>query len=339
MPENETTYLSRRDFLRVSTSAALASGATVTIDAKVPKPSSEGYKGIICLFSKPVPEMSWRELALSAKSAGFGGIDLTVRKGGHVRPENVTEDLPKAVAEIRNVGLEVPMITTELVSAADPTAKPVLQTAAKLGIPFYKAGYYQYRFADVREELAAAGREFRRLAELGQECGIQVGYHNHAGYIGAPVWDVATVMDTLDSKWAGYYFDLNHATAEGGVGGWKIAMNLVMPRLKMVAVKDFYWQKTAKGWDAKECSLGEGMCRWNEFLGAIARANFRGPISLHLEYEIPGVSNNQGIALSRDKEPVVMAAAKRDLDFLKARLQEAYGEARSPVGSQRINGN
>jgi sugar phosphate isomerase/epimerase len=100
-----------------------------------------------------------------------------------------------------------------------------------------------------------------------------------------------------------------------------------MPRLKMVSAKDFYWEKTGKGWDVKTCPLGEGMCHWNDFLKGIAQANFHGPISLHLEYGIPGASTKEGIALSRAKEPVVMAAAKRDLEFLKARVQEAYEEA------------
>lgn len=327
MAKHKTTMLSRRDFLRVSSAVTLTAGVPVAAGQPLPAKPGGGFKGILCLFSKPVPEKNWRELAQSAKSAGFGGIDLTVRKGGHVLPERVAEDLPKAVAAIHEEGLEVPMITTELLSAPDPTAKPVLQSAARLSIPYFKPGYYPYRFIDVRKELKAAGNEFRQLVELGQECGIQAGYHNHDGYVGAPIWDMASVMDTLDPKWAGYYFDLNHATAEGGVSGWRIAANLVLPRLKMVAVKDFYWEKTAKGWRTRDCPLGEGMCHWNEFLGTIAKANFQGPFSLHLEYEIPGVSNNQGIALSRANEPLVMAAAKRDLDFLKARLQEAYGGA------------
>ena len=38
----------------------------------------------------------------------------------------------------------------------------------------------------------------------------------------------------------------------------------------------------------------------------------------------PGVSDNQGIALSRATLPGVMSAAKRDLDYLKSLLREAY---------------
>jgi L-ribulose-5-phosphate 3-epimerase len=258
MEGDEGKRLSRRDFLRVSSAATLSHAVPSSAESTAPETAREPYRGILCLFSKPVPQMSWRQLARSAKGAGFGGIDLTVRKGGHVLAENVVEDLPRAVEAIRQEGLEVPMITTELVSAADPAAKPILQTAGKLSIPFYKLGYYQYRFIDVRKELEAAGKKLRRLVELGQECGMQAGYHNHEGYLGAPVWDMATVMDTLDPKWAGYYFDLRHATAEGGVGGWRIATNLVMPRLKMVSAKDFYWKKTAQGWTDMSCPLGGG---------------------------------------------------------------------------------
>ena len=271
--------------------------------------------------------MNWSELAQAAKDVGFGGIDLTVRRGGHVSPERVKEDLPKAVEAIRGVGLEVPMITTELLAADDPAAEPILHTAGQLAIPLVKPGYYHYKFADVRKELEEAGYKFRGLVAVAQKYGVQVGYHNHAGYIGAPVWDMAKVMDTLDPKWAGYYFDLQHATGEGGVAGWKIDALLAMPRIKMLAVKDMYWKKTDKGWADTDCPLGQGMCRFREFLKMTALGGFHGPVSLHLEYEIPGVSGRDGIALTRAKADEVMTAARRDLDYLKSLVAEAYAAA------------
>ncbi len=75
------------------------------------------------------------------------------------------------------------------------------------------------------------------LAALAQHCGIELGFHNHAGYIGAALWDVAPAIDRLDPRWAGFYFDPRHAVAEGGGGAWKAATHLVMPRLKMVAAQ------------------------------------------------------------------------------------------------------
>ena len=317
--------VSRRKFLQASSAAVWAAAAPLAARAETLPPARGPFRGTFCLFSKAVPQLSWHELAQSAKHAGFGGIDLTVRKAGHVSPQRVVEDLPKAVAAIRAEGLDVPMITTELVAADDPAAVPILSTAGKLSIPFLKPGYAYYKFVDVRKELEEAGSKMRGLVALAQKFGVQVGYHNHSGYIGAPIWDVARVIDTLDPKWAGYYFDLLHATAEGGGAGWRIAANLVMPRLKMLAAKDFYWEKKgAVGWQETDCPLGEGMCHYKEFLRMAAQGGFHGPISLHLEYQIPGVSDEQGIALSREKDVEVMAAAQRDLDTLKSLVREAY---------------
>jgi L-ribulose-5-phosphate 3-epimerase len=317
--------VSRREFLQISSTAAWASRVPIFARSTATPAVRGPFRGILCLFSKPVPQLNWRELAESAKRAGFGGIDLTVRRGGHVEPERVTGDLPKAVAAIRAAGLEVPMITTELVMAEDPTAVPILSSAGKLSIPFLKPGYYHYKFVDVRRELEQAGNQFRGLVGLAQKYGVQIGYHNHSGFVGAPVWDMARVLDALDPKWAGYYFDLHHATAEGGEGGWKISTNLVMPRMKMMAVKDFYWKKTAShGWREWDCPLGEGMCHWKEFMRTAAQGGFHGPFSLHLEYETPGVSDQEGIALSSDKVDAVMVAAQRDLEYLKSLVREAY---------------
>ncbi len=311
--------LSRRDFIGLASGACAGSFALNMGAARAPAVQGS-YRGPFCFFSKPLPQMDWRHLAQSAKRVGFGGIDLTVRPEGHVLPEKAAADLPRAVAAIRAEGLEVPMITTALVSADDPTARPILSTASKLRIPYFKAGYYLYKLADVRRELAEAGEQFRGLAALAGEYGIQLGYHNHEEYIGAPVWDMASIIGPLDPKWVGFYFDPRHATAEGGVGAWKIATNLVLPRLKMIAVKDFYWEKTAQGWRDVNCPLGQGMVDWKYFFKAVAQASFQGPMSLHIEYEVRGRTR-----LAHEEN--ILATAQRDLEFLKARVREAYGAA------------
>lgn len=277
-----------------------------------------GYRGLLCFFSKHLSGMEPRRMAGVLKEVGFTGIDLTVREGGHVAPERVADELPKVVAAIRDGALEVPMITTNLTSVKDPTARPILASAGKLSIPFCKPGYFKYDLVDVRQELRRAGAELRGLVELGKGCGVQLGYHNHALYMGAPLWDVATIIDELDPKWAGYYFDVRHATVEGGGAGWKIATHMVAPRLKMIAVKDFYWGKTTRGWKVIDCSLGEGMVNWKSYLEILAKYNFQGPISFHFEYEVGGRTASA-------KEDNMLIAAKRDLEFLRARLKEAYG--------------
>ncbi len=288
----------------------------------------ESRTSTICFFSKHLPTLSWSDLAVEVKKAGFDGIDLTVRPGGHVLPERVTEDLPRAAAAIRAAGLELPMITTGLTSAEDPAAGPTVAGAGRLQIPFFKTGYYKYKFVDPRIEAERAVGEFGGLAGLGVRHGVVAGFHNHEGNIGGPISDVATEMERLGQRlgregerFFGYYFDVRHAVCEGAGGGWKTAFHLASRRLKMIAVKDFYWERTVgkdgtRSWKQVNCPLGEGMVDWRLYCKMLRQAGFAGPISLHIEYPIPGRSEAEVIGQT-------LIAARRDLAFLRERLREA----------------
>ena len=319
--------VSRREFLQISSASAMTGAVALTAGraAAAPAAARSPFRGTLCLFSKSVPQLNWRELAQSVKRAGFGGVDLTVRPGGHVLPERAATDLPKAVAAIREEGIEVPMITTALLTADDPTARPIISTASKLSIPYLKPGYYPYKLVNVLKEVDEAGRQFRGLVDLAAKHGIQVGYHNHPRYIGEAIWDMARVIEPLDPRWSGYYYDLCQATMEGGASGWRVSTNLVMPRLKMVAAKDFSWKQAGPHrWQAKTCPMGQGMSNWKEFVHLMAQSNFHGPISLQQEFEIPGAAHPSGIAISRATVPTVMASAKENIDYLKSLIHEAY---------------
>jgi sugar phosphate isomerase/epimerase len=234
----------------------------------------------LCMFSKHFPELNYDDLGKTCRGLGFAGIDLTVRAKGHVLPENVREDLPRAVEALRKTGLEVPMITTEITSAAG--AEPILKTAASLGIPYFKPGYWQYNSVDPLTRIKEVATDIRGIAALAADYNITMGLHNHSGtYVGEAVWDTWEMIRDLDPRWTGFYYDPGHATIEGGAGGREISQRLVAPRLKMVAIKDFYWNKSTPVW----CPMGEGVVNWKQVFADFAAAGYAGPLSLHLEYD------------------------------------------------------
>ena len=294
--------LTRRDLLRTAGFAVVGSRIHNLTPFTRSQPDPK-----FCLFSKHLPELGWSDVGKVVKELGFDGVDLTVRAGGHVLPERAATDLPRAIDAIRAHGLSVPMVTTELTRADDPNAKPLLEAAARNGVRYFKTGYWRFTASrDVRAQVAAAGEALAGLAALARNCGIEMGFHNHAGYIGGALWDIAPAMDRLDPRWAGYYFDPRHAVAEGGGGAWKAAMNMVAPRLKMVALKDFVWEKGPKGWQIVNCPLGDGLVDWSWVATTLRTANFSGPISLHLEYDIPGATPQERVSRT-------LEAARRDL--------------------------
>ena len=292
----------RRDFARGLALTGAAALAGRGAGASPNRPA-------LCLFSKHLPNLNYSELARTVKQIGFDGVDLTVRPEGHVLPERVAEDLPRAVDTLRGAGLAVPMITTGLTSASDPAARPTIETAGRLSVPRFKMGYWNYRDREsIDARLGEVQRDVTGLVALAKEHGVTAGYHNHSGnYVGAAVWDIRAIIGDMDAKSIGYYFDPCHATAEGGEAGWKIATRMVLPRMQMVAIKDFVWEKRNGKWEMQMCPLGDGMVRWAEFFAMLAAARFAGPISMHAEYE-----------------PVDEAALARDLAFLKKQVEAAY---------------
>jgi hypothetical protein len=98
-------------------------------------PAAAKSKLKVSIFSKHLQFVQGTELAKAASEIGFDGVDITVRKGGHIAPEQVKETLPPLVATLRKQGLEVPMITTEIVDADTPHAEDVIRTASDTPAP------------------------------------------------------------------------------------------------------------------------------------------------------------------------------------------------------------
>jgi L-ribulose-5-phosphate 3-epimerase len=294
---------------RLLTAAALAAPASIVTAQGRRRP------GPLCFFSKHLASLAPREMAKRLKAAGYEGIELTVRPGGHVAPEKVTTELPRAIEAIRSEGLDVPVIATALKSADDPTAGPILSTAAKLGVRIFRPGWFDYALVDIRKELKQAGEALARLTEAARSARIELAYMNHLGNVGSPVWDLASMVEPLDQRWAGVYYDIRHAMAEGAGGSWKFGAHLVASRVKVFSVKDFYWQRApgAAGWTMKDCPLGEGMVDVLATLKILSQRSFRGPITVYLEYK-PNAGPDE-----------VLAAAAADLKFLRSRITEAYG--------------
>jgi sugar phosphate isomerase/epimerase len=238
----------------------------------------------ICIFSKHLQFLDYTALAKTCKDIGVDGVDLAVRRGAHVEPSKVAEDLPRAVEAIRAQGLEVPMITTALYKGDDPDAWPILSAASKLGIRYFRIGGQKYgETGSPAAELPRVAAELKGLAAKAKELNMYAAYHNHSGAnnVGAPVWDLFTVFRELGLDSLGSSFDVAHATIEGGMAGWNLSARLMAPYTKVMAVKDFAWRDN----EAKWLPLGEGQVKVVPILKIMKANGFAGPISMHFEYK------------------------------------------------------
>lgn len=277
---NTPSRFSRRDFLQTGALAAAALGIPAQA---APAAAPSKYK--IIGFSKPFAEMTPDQTADLVAEVGWDGIECPVRqKAGQIAPERVEEDLPKMVEALKKRGKEVTIVATEI-TRLDPLAEKILRTTAGLGIKKYRFGFAKYKKdKPIPETLGEVGAALKELAAFNGELGIQGGWQNHSGadYVGAPIWDIWSVIRDLPPAQIGMCFDIGHATLEGGLS-WPIQARLMEPYFVAVFVKDFRWEKTDKGWQPRWCNVGDGAVK-KSFFTDLKKSPFAGPICQHHEY-------------------------------------------------------
>ena len=133
--------LSRRDFIAktlvVSSTAALCHG-----DVLLGR-TEENASLPIVVFSKVYQELElgFDAAAALTAEAGLNGIDCTVRPEGEILPEHAARELPQYAAALNKRGLQIPLLTTAIMSVSSPHAEEILRTAKKLGVQYYRLGF------------------------------------------------------------------------------------------------------------------------------------------------------------------------------------------------------
>ncbi len=298
----------------------LAGIAAASLPAQEKKPKLK-----IAVFSKHLQWAPYPEMASFAAETGFDGVDITVRDGGHVLPERVKDDLPRAVEAVHRAGLQVPMITAGIVDASSPHAEEILKTASGLGIRYYRWGGFKYSDDQpIPAQLESLKPRVRALAQLNERYRIAAMYHTHSGIeVGAPIWDLWEILRGADARWTGINYDVAHAVVEGGLGGWIRSFELTTPFIRGIALKDFVWARDSRGrWTPKWVPAGEGMVDFPKYFGMLRRAEFEGPVQVHFEYEGIGGANDGSRTLGIPRAEL-LSKFRKDLSYYRERMREA----------------
>src|SRR5438045_3601312 len=154
----------------------------------------------IHIFSKHLQFLNYHDMVEAAAEMGFDGVDLTVRPNGHVLPERVESDLPKAIEAMRKFGLVPLLLTTAVQDANNKTDRNVLEVAVKLGIKYYRMKWFAYpEEKTIPEALQEFQQKVRDLSHLNKELGLIGCYQNHAGNsVGSSIWELWELLKEAD---------------------------------------------------------------------------------------------------------------------------------------------
>jgi sugar phosphate isomerase/epimerase len=278
----------------------------------------------LVMFSKHLGTLSVREAGEAVRDLGFRGVDLTVRPGGHVTPEEVAAALPEAVRVLGDLGLAVPMITTGITAAEQPHAEAILAAAAASDIRELKLGYWPYRpFGQLQALLDEARQAMDGLEALARKHGVRVSIHSHSGgCLSAAAGNVYLILKDRDPAHAGAFIDPGHMTLEGGGLGWMQGIDLLREYVSMVAVKSlghFPERQPETGdvrWRDRIVPLREGIVRWREVAGCLKQLGWNGVMTLHSEYQ--GAHSWRDLTLEE-----LIVQTRDDLAYLLPILTEA----------------
>ena len=274
------------------------------------------------IFSKHLQFLDFKTTGQMAAEMGFSGVDLTVRPKGHVLPEFVKTDLPRAVEEIRKSGSNCELITTRIESINNPLDIDILESAAKSGVKYYRSNWYKYdKQQPMTDVLEMYQNQIKDLGNVNKKLGLVGCYQNHAGTdIGSSFWEVMKLIETVDSDYFGAQYDIRHAMVEGGFS-WENGFHLLRSHIKTIVLKDYKWGRINGKWKVINTPIGEGMVDFDKFFKLLKKFKLKPPVSLHLEYSLGGAEKGYS-SISVDKK-MVFDAMTKDLKAIHKLWKEA----------------
>ena len=264
------------------------------------------------LFTDDLSDLTVREVCRAAKKAGFDGLDLTMRPGGHVKPENAEAGLAETHAIADEEGVSILMATTGITVADDPLTEPVI-AAAHRRMRSFKLGYWRYEgFGSALKQLDDAKRKLDGIIALTRRYHIRPCLHVHSG----PILSNGPLLYLLIKDYSpadvGAYVDTLHMSYEGGGSGWEMMLDLFTPGVALVGVKNYIWNATERDaygqqrFQIRKSPLADGVSPLPEFFQRLKQIKYDGIVSLHSEYKSLGLTS-----------PQILEQAKADLQYLK----------------------
>jgi len=307
-----TDPLSRRDFIAKT---AVGAAAVELLPYTVPSVlAADKLSPPIVVFSKVYQTLSLNFDAAAAVTAeaGLDGIDPPVRPDGEILPERANDDLPRYFDAMHKRKLQLPLLTTAILSTSSPHTEEILRTAKKLGVRFYRVGFVD-REGDAKKQIIGFKAQLKDLAAMNKEIGIGALVQNHSpaghgNYLGGDLNDMREIVSDFDPAQVGVAFDIGHAIIVHKEE-WRPRFEALKSHIRVAYVKD---AKMTGRW----VPFGEGDVGHLGYFKLLKEMGYNAPISMHIEFDW----TEKGKTKNRE---ALVKALKESAGVLKKWLAEA----------------
>jgi sugar phosphate isomerase/epimerase len=231
------------------------------------------------VFTKPW-KTSIESLGRMLQGLGYTAIELPVRPGYPVTPENVAGALPAAARTLARYGVSI-------ASIAGPTDEATIAACAEAGVPIIRVmvpigpeGYWA--------TIEQTRREYDALLLQLERYGVCIGVQNHCDRFVANAMGLQQLLAPYPRACIAAVWDAAHNALCGEEP--ELALEIIWPHLCMVNLKNAFPQRT-NGPEAEHAQWRyhwttgrHGLASWPRVAAELRRRAYRGVICLTAEY-------------------------------------------------------
>lgn len=236
---------------------------------------------LFTVFTKPWREMPLERLIAHVAELGFDGVELPVRPGFQVPPEQARTGLPKAARAFERAGLRI-------ISVAGPTDEMIVHACGEAGVPILRtmaaiAPGEGYLVAEERLR-----RDYDALLPALRASGVTLGVQNHCDRFVANALGLQRLLASYDSRYVAAVWDAAHEALSGGLAEY--ALDAIWPQLCLVNLKNAFWQRIngpeaeVAVWRQYWTDGRSGLAHWPTVVAELVRRGYHGPVCLTAEY-------------------------------------------------------
>ena len=238
----------------------------------------------LALFVKPWKSLTLPQLAQHVRSLGFDLIELPVRPGFPVEPQNIEHDLPAAATLLAQEGIRVLNVTADIALHDERLYSACAAAGIGMNRVMFRHGDTDYWTAE-----ADARRQLDAALPFCERYGVQIGIQNHSRRF-VPVNEMGMyyLLKDYDSRYVAAVWDPAHNALEGMDSD--AALDILAPYLCVVNLKNAYWRRISgpeaelAEWQIYWTSGAQGRASWSRVITKLKAISYRGPICFSAEY-------------------------------------------------------
>ena len=252
-------------------------------------------KNRLTVFSKPWPELSLEALGKLVKGLGFAGVELPVRPGYQVTPENVTQGLPEAAKILADQGVAIG-------SLAGPADERTIEACAAAGCPIIRVCVdIQRKLGSYFENEARVRAGYDVLAPALKQHGVSIGVQNHCDRCVGSAIGIMHLIEQYDPAVVSAVLDPGHCAVDGEPPD--MAIDITWSHLSLINMKSASHRRTnglnevEPTWEVYWTSAQHAGYSWRATLEELRKRDYRKDLCLVAEYTDPPGGQYMGNAV------------------------------------------